>query len=338
MTDAQRTRRGAPPARPATIYDVARASGVSHQTVSRLLKGADNIAPERRLRVEKALRELNYRPNEAARVLATNQGRRIAAFTGHLDEVAPQLILEGAGEVARREGYILEITSIGWGDARAHKEVLDSILRAPLAGVLLAASADELLAALRPEDIHVPVVVEVEASLDADPTRQHPFALGVRHLLECGHRSFYFVGGPTNWASARTRRAVFLDLLADAGAVCRGEVAGNWLPGAGEASVEAIVESGVTAVACANDRMALGVLAGLRRRGVDVPGAVSVTGYDGLEDGAYYSPGLTTVEVDYRGMGAAVMDRLLAEVGARSRVGLEPAAPRLILRESTSRI
>lgn len=335
-TGARRAK-GSGRGRPATIYDVAQAAGVSHQTVSRLLKGAENISPERRARVEAALRELHYQPNEAARALATNQSRRIAAFAGHLDEMAPQLILEGAGQTARKAGYVLDIASIGGTDAvRAARAARDAMVRTPLAGVLIAASADELLTALHHEDFDVPLVIEVQASIEGTPGSPHAFELGVRHLLALGHRRFFYVGGPGTWASARKRRQVLLACLAESGAALIGEAEGDWLPGAGYAATSDLMASGATAVVCANDRMALGVLAGLRREGVAVPADVSVTGFDGLEDCAYYAPSLTTVEVDYRGLGAQVMERLLLQIGALAAVSCAPAPPRLVVGESTA--
>ena len=79
--------------RPATIYDVARAAGVSHATVSRLLKGYAGIRPETRERVAEAIRDLGYRPNLTARSLTTGRSHRIAALTHEITQVGPSKIL-----------------------------------------------------------------------------------------------------------------------------------------------------------------------------------------------------------------------------------------------------
>ena len=87
--------------RPATIYDVARAAGVSHATVTRLLKGYAGIRPETRDRVADAIRDLGYRPNLNARSLTTGRSHRIAALTHEITQVGPSKILEGANMAAR---------------------------------------------------------------------------------------------------------------------------------------------------------------------------------------------------------------------------------------------
>lgn len=333
MRNAAPDRSGAGQQRkPATIYDVARLAGVSHQTVARFLRGADNIAPERRARVERAVTELDYQPNEAARALATNQSRRIAVFAWQLGEWGPRLVLEGAARAARAAGYVLDIASLERVDGPSVREAVDVMTRVQPAGVLIAASSDRLVEALAQVDFGVPVAIEDEAPQDA---ATHPMSLAVEHLLGLGHERFFLVSGPEDWSAARIRRAVVLDRLAAGGARCVDEAAGDWGPGSGHHLVARIVASGATAVCCANDRMALGVLAGLRDAGVDVPGRVSVTGFDGLDDGAYYVPTLTTVLFDFRALGAAATQRLLLAVGAGDAEAVPPAASSLLVRGST---
>src|SRR3954464_2887835 len=103
-SEARMTEMRSGAARPATIYDVARAAGVSHQTVSRFLKGYEGIRAETRTRVMDALRELEYRPNLTARSLTTGRSHRIAALTHEISQVGPSKILEAVNAEAREAG------------------------------------------------------------------------------------------------------------------------------------------------------------------------------------------------------------------------------------------
>lgn len=96
---------------PATIYTVAERAGVSHQTVSRYLKG-ESLRPGNRDRVERAMRALDYQVNEAAQALANKKSHRIGAFVFDLDDWAPQRVLAAADEAARSAGYMLDILRV----------------------------------------------------------------------------------------------------------------------------------------------------------------------------------------------------------------------------------
>ena len=193
--------------RPATIYDVARAAGVSHQTVSRLLKGYTGIRPQTRDRVDEAIRELGYRPNLTARSLTTGRSHRIAALTHEITQVGPSKILEGANMAARDAGYLLDVITLDVHNPAAIRESIDLALQFDLAGVLALSSTDEVTSAIETTTFRVPVYLST--GHDRMPEDSPPSASGLydvlHHLADLGHRDVIHIAGPRTWVGARNR-------------------------------------------------------------------------------------------------------------------------------------
>ena len=314
--------------RAATIYDVARAAGVSHQTVSRLLKGERNIGPKRRQRIEQALQELHYVPNEAARTLAPRRPRKIGAVITDLQDWAPQQILRGAADAARTAGYVLDIVAVDVHDEAKVSDALAVLNRRSHAGAVVLASSDTTLAALEQIGLDLPYVLEIEAQLNpGDPQLQaHSYARLVDHLAGLGHRNFFQITGPSIWRAARVRDLVFRSRLDDLGLTHVGSAEGDWGAASGYAAM-ASFDRRATAVVAANDLMALGAMFWLREQGLRVPEDVSVVGYDGLPEGQFYVPPLTTMTVDFLALGRHTVQRLLEiiepDAGDPVRLGTE---------------
>src|SRR6478735_9654228 len=176
--------------RPATIYDVARAAGVSHATVTRFLKGYAGIRPETRDRVTDAIRELGYRPNMNARSLTTGRSHRIAALTHEITQVGPSKILEGATMAARDAGYLLDVITLDVHNPAAIRESIDLALQFDLAGVLALSSTDEVTNAVETTTFRVPLYLATgtdKRPTDSTPAGNGLFA-GLRPLADLGHR------------------------------------------------------------------------------------------------------------------------------------------------------
>src|SRR6476620_11774752 len=186
--------------RPATIYDVAEAAGVSHQTVSRLLRGFKGIRPETRARVETAIAELQYRPNPAARSLKNGRTHRIGVLTHDLTEVGPSKIIDGASHGAHDAGYLLDVVSIDPRDPHAIEQAIQILRQQELAGVMVFSAADAVAAAIEPAGFAVPVVVDAELEEAQYAAPATPNGRGsemlVEHLFRLGHRNFLHLAGP----------------------------------------------------------------------------------------------------------------------------------------------
>ena len=319
-----------PPTKQPTIYDVARAAGVSHQTVSRLLKGDPGIKPANRERVLKALDELQYRPNLTARSLATSRSHRVVALTQEITQVGPGKVAKGASEEARANGYVLDIIALDVGDRANIEAAIKLVNQQDVAGILALASTDELHDAFESTTFHVPVVIPFEE----DP-RSDAMAELVGHLVEFGHRRFLHLAGPVGWASARNRLRDIEEALGARGLELGGVVHGDWSPKSGYDAVRALgPELPYTAVLAANDQMAIGAILALADRGLRVPEDVSVTGMDDIPEAAYLRPPLTTIRLGLEEEGRKTFRRLLT-LKTGEQTELRPTPAQVVVRRST---
>ncbi|WP_198663843.1 LacI family DNA-binding transcriptional regulator [Jiangella endophytica] len=328
--------------RGATIYDVARMAGVSHQTVSRYLAGKGGLRPRNRERVEAALKELNYRRSHIARSLATSRTYRLAALGYELSGTGPGKMMQGASEVARAAGYSLDIISLDPVSDSELSDALDLLGNRDIEGVLATAPTEALDRALKGLTTDAPVVVVRDADLPERPYADGVDPLGVhalvQHLTTLGHRRIAHLGGPPAWVAARQRIDAYEHAMHAAGLEPLPVVAtGDWSAQSGYAAApEVLAPGGITAVVAANDRMALGLMLWLHEQGIAIPRDVSVVGYDDVPEAAFFHPPLTTVHLDFQAIGAAAMRSLITmieqpDVDARPRF----PSPELVLRASS---
>jgi DNA-binding LacI/PurR family transcriptional regulator len=328
--------------RAATMYDVARLAGVSHQTVSRVLNGEPGIRPATRGRVEAAIASLEYRRNPAATALASRRSHRIGALVSGLMEGGPSKFIDGASAEAHEAGYVLDIVSLTVGDDRVISDALALLEQQDLAGILAFSPSDRLRDALGRMQFRVPVVVSTapeddEAADDHQTGNAVATQLALEHLLSLGHRRVILVSGPGDWASAERRTAAYHATMVEHRLMALPVIEGDWTARSGyEAGWRIPLDTGITAVLAANDQMALGVLRALSERGVHVPEQMSVVGFDDVPESGYFLPPLTTVRLDFHGYGREAITTLLRAIEPDThRPAGPPEPPRLIVRGST---
>ena len=327
------------PAKPATIYDVAQVAGVSHQTVSRFLKGFEGIRPETREKVVRALDELGYRPNLTARSLKSGRSHRIGALTHDLSQVGPSRVAEGASAAAREAGYVLDLISLDVRNPRAIEESLELITQHDLAGVLALSNTDEMTRAFETTEFRVPAYIHTEA--DDAITNQPSDLAGVgiaalmSHLAELGHRTLLHIAGPRNWAASRNRVRAYELGLAHHGLRSAGVLVGDWSARSGYEAIASLAEIPATAIVAANDQTALGAMLALKERGLRVPEDVSVVGIDDIPEAAFFDPPLTTVWIDFDNRGRQTLLTLLAQIEHTEIRTVDVPPPRLIVRRSS---
>lgn len=322
------TNQSSTPDRRATIWEVAKVAGVSHQTVSRYLRNDTKMRPETAARISSAVQELDYRPNLTARSMRTRRSGRVAVLLPAVATYGPPQILGGVMEVAHEHGYTIEAFSVEGTSADRFERVLQLADSGQVEGVLA-------LAPLPPESEHrFPDRAAIVVSADYDDEFHgvgeladgSPIAEIVERLADLGHRRFLHVTGSLDFASARGRRDVFVETIErlDLGPALVHE--GDWTAEAGHAAVLALPDDEhPTAVVAASDVVAAGVVQGARERGWSIPEDLSVTGWDNHQLGAYLQPTLTTVQVDHRKLGREAMARLVATLDAQP--GADPAPP-----------
>ena len=328
------------PAKAATIYDVAHAAGVSHQTVSRFLTGFQGIRPETREKVVRALDELGYRPNLTARSLKSGRSHRIGALTHEISKVGPSRVAEGASAAAREAGYVLDLVSLDLANPRAIEESLELITQHDLAGVLALSSTDEMTHAFETTEFRVPAYIDAEVD---DAVSPHPSDLTtvglpalVGHLADLRHTTFVHIAGPVTWSAARNRILAYETAVADRGLGSIGILSGDW---SARSAYEAVIAlprlPDATAFVAANDQMALGAMLALKERGCRVPDDADVVGIDDIPESAYFDPPLTTLRIDFEAAGRLSVHKLLARIEGTEVRPLVVPPPELIIRRSS---
>jgi LacI family repressor for deo operon, udp, cdd, tsx, nupC, and nupG len=324
-------------AKRATIHEVAERAGVSHQTVSRYLRNNGGLKPATVDRVEAAISALNYRPNLVARSMRTRRTGRIAVLLpSTADLLLPLRLLSAASATAHEAGYAVDLVGLEGGSrdrATRAQELTDS---GEFEGILALASLGDQ--PMPTSGTAVVILADYDDELRGLGALADGAACGevVRRLAGLGHTDFLHVAGDPSFASARNRRRTFLDTVAQLG--LRGAVVdGDWTGRSGyDAMMGLPVETTVTAVVAANDRVATGVIRAALERGWRVPDDLSVFGWDNAEMGRYGTPSLSTVAIDRERQGREAMGRLIAQLR-----GTEPPSTdgtslhRVIPREST---
>ncbi|CAD5991021.1 LacI family DNA-binding transcriptional regulator [Agreia sp. COWG] len=327
----------------ATIYDVAKRAGVSHQTVSRYLSGFEGIRPNTREKVERALAELEYRPNSAARFLRLRRTNRIGYLADRMDQSGPSRTLVGAAAAARELGYVLDIVSVDGGDEVSVREALDVIMQDQIAGIVLSAQTRAGRAAVENRELSIPVArdFDLRGTDGGEPLNSAAGRVAAEHLVALGHRRAAYLAGPPVWTASGERRQGFSDAFIAAGGAVVMHDEGDWSARSGyEAGARLARRAGeFTAIAVANDSMAMGTLAALSAAGIRVPGEMSIIGTDDAPEAEYMVPSLSSVAMDFAFEGRYVVSTLVAEIeGKQPHGGLVLPTPRLVQRRSSAPI
>ena len=330
-------------ARPLVMADVAARAGVSHQTVSRVVNGHHSVAPGTRERVERAIAELGYRPNIAARALVTGSTRTIGLVTVNISQYGPAQTMIGLEKAARAAGYALSVTILDEATAGAMREAVDHFVAQSVDAIVALSTYDDAAEALTAIDPPVPLVAVQVGGVEDRPAvgvdQETGARLATRHLLDLGHRTVHHVTGPADSQEARARIEGWRAELRAAGAPVPGLLNGDWTPPSGYAAGKLLAArvrggDGVTAVFLANDQMALGLLAALHEEGLSVPGDVSVVGFDDLPEAPYFTPPLTTVRQDFAELGRRGVQLVLARLQGGD-LHPDPVPASLVVRAST---
>jgi LacI family transcriptional regulator len=346
------------PTAPPTIYDVARAAGVSIASVSRVLNGQRNPRQETRERVLAAVAELGFVPDGAARALSARLKEVVGVIVRRPGPAAdrdedlfadeaeslqyPDLINRGIETAAQRRGFDLLIRSVGITEHDPGGRTL-----------ALARKSDGLILhdrVLEPDQMdrlsrQLPIVTlagyatPTTANVHGD-NRAGMRALA-RHLLrDHGYRSLGYLGGYADSPDSIERREVLATEAAAAGATLESgaEWQGYYFASGGAQVINQLLSAGhrlPRAIVCANDQTAFGVMSALRKHGLSVPGQVAVTGFDDIPLARHLRTSLTTVRQPIKQMGTVAFDVLYSMLNREHLPARDIVLPtELIRRES----
>jgi LacI family transcriptional regulator len=329
----------------ATIYDVAKAAGVSPKTVSRVLNGDAPVGVTTREAVEKAMRELGYVPSNAARMMRSNKSGLIGLITGaismsqDLEQPAglPELfIVQNIQRAIAASGRTLMIADSG-GVPASVPLLVQTFLEHRVEGLLYVAGHHQRIE-LPEIPADTPVVLAncfddagTPCIIPDDRRGQRELVL---RLVGAGHRRIAYLTLRPDIVATGLRVAGYRDALLaggiafDEALIATGEITGPnedtqllWT------AIDRLLNlpDPPTVFCCGNDKMALRVYGILRSRGLKVPDEVSVAGYDNyriIAETLY--PPLTTVELPYVAMGVRAAQRLIAMISGESRKTSEP--------------
>jgi len=319
-------------ARRATLRDVARAAGVSQQTVSRVFTSPDLVAPPTRSRVLSFVAELGYTPNEAARRLKST-GNTESPWGGVIGVLAHQLRAAGPASIttsAMRElqhsGYALDVAYLDDDNA----DTITSVMRrfsTSTAGVLAMAQTTDARQAVLSVDLRVPLYIDEgldRGTADQPGTEERIGTAAAEHLRGQGHRSVLHIPGPAGSLAATYRFQAFADASARRGMSVRCTPAGDWSEQSGAKAMEHAPLGDATALFAANDAMAIGALDALARRGVRVPADIAVLGVDDIPAAAFVNPSLTSVAHNLDEQGRYAAQTLLRALGLDIEHAVDP--------------
>lgn len=325
-----------------TMLDVAELSGVSYQTVSRVINNHPYVSDDARQRVQSAIDELGYRPNKAATRLRSKLSKTIAIILYGSWFQGPVQIALNVEMAAKTSGFDVILANVTEPETQVI-EALYNVKDWDVDGVVMIIPAIGVpVERIQAICGAIPVVY-----IDSQPASNVPSVtlddyegtkVAIEHLIDLGHRHFCEISGPLNWYDAQVRHRACQDMMQSAGIQSYVHVEGNWTtPGAYQAT-RRLLEQGqsFTAIIAANDSMAFGAYRALNQAGLSVPEDVSVVGFDDILEAPYYSPPLTTVRHNFIQLGAQGFDMLLKLMDDPDSIGDQLViAPKLIVREST---
>jgi LacI family transcriptional regulator len=324
----------APPAN-VTIKDVARLSGVSSMTVSRVINGSERVSPETRQRVERAIADLGYVPSRLARGLIRQKTGTLALIVPDVANPFFTLIVRGAEDVARRAGYRMILADTR-ADLTIERDVIEEMLAHRVDGIMIAPVSDRSkghLQRLARFGVQFVLIDRTVHGIDSDVVVGDS-AGGARrlveHLISLGHRRIGFITESDEVSTARDRREGYEAALTaagfplDPGLIVRSTVD----PPGGFEGMRRLLElkEPPTAVFTVNNLVALGAIEAVRAHGLEVPDDVALVCFDDIEYASRLYPFLTVMAQPAETLGTLGTQLLLERIEGRA-----PEQPRIVV-------
>ncbi|KHA71818.1 LacI family transcriptional regulator [Pseudomonas chlororaphis] len=328
----------------ATIKDVAALAGISYTTVSHVVNNTRPVSQEVRLKVEAAIKSLDYVPSAVARSLKAKTTATIGLLVPNSLNPYFAELARGIEDYCERNGYCVILCNSD-DNPDKQRSYLRVLLEKRIDGLIVASAGGDSGLAQGLAGVKTPMVI-VDRGLDgvdADLVRiDHEYGayLATRHLLELGHRDIATIGGPASTSVAQMRLAGYCRALKEAGVEVRQErmLESDFTSTGGYNAAATLLESNPpSAIFAGNDMIGIGVLRAAAERNVRVPSELSVIGFDDIQMSRYVYPALTTVGQSILQLGEMAAEVLLRRI-ATPNLGTDQriVTPSIVLRESTA--
>lgn len=332
-----------------TVFDVAKHAGVSKSTVSLVLNDSARVNAATAAKVRAAMRELNYVPSRAARVLQSGRSRQIGIIVSDItNPYFAELVRSVTNAAAKHDLDVMTLDSNY--DPATMAQHIERLYQYRCDGIFVLTTERNEAVLARLEHGNMPAVVLNWGVIDAATVSQITVdyrpgldAL-VEHLVCHGHRRLAFACGPVEFHTANLKRDAFvaacamhLDHMAPprllASDARLNMQMGNQLA---DMLLADPVDQRPTAVVVNNDVMALSLMRALLQRGLRIPTDLSIAGIDDIDTAAFFTPALTSLRQPRRRMGELALEMLAAQLASGVAHSVEASVPvRLVVREST---
>jgi DNA-binding LacI/PurR family transcriptional regulator len=326
-----------------SMVDVAEKSGVSHQTVSRVLNNHKNVSEKTRTKVLKAMEDLGYRPNLMARALVTGKTATIGVLSHDTTLFGPASTLHAVQSAAREKGYKTTIFSLKGEDRDSIIAGIRELMSDAVDGIVII--APQIQSTKEVSDVigNFPAVLvesESSASLPSVNVDQFYGAYEItKHLISLGHKSIAHITGPKDWYETEQRLKGFQKAMIENKLEKNNLWEGDWSASSGyEAAVQIIKKKKISAIFAGNDAMALGALKAISQLGFNVPGDISLVGFDDLPESRFLTPSLTTARQDFHEVGEQALAVLLGLINRKKSRMNVAIKPEILIRDSTAKV
>ena len=325
-----------------SMFDVASYAGVSHQTVSRVLNNHKSVSKKTREKVNKAMQDLGYRPNLAARALVTGRTATFGVLSHNTTLFGPASTLHAFQSAAREKNYKTTIYSPTDANQESIVQGIRELINDGVDGIAIIAPQVKNIKRIMDEIGSYPAVLVEGESTTAIPSVNVDQLYGsyklTKHLIDLGHRNIAHISGPTDWYESQKRLAGFKKALAEKNLKSTRTYIGDWSAQSGyELTKEIISDKKITAIFAGNDSMALGALKAIHDIGLKVPGDISLVGFDDLPESRFLTPALTTAHQDFNAVGARALEILIDLIERKRSRKSVAIKPEILIRQSTAK-
>ena len=304
-----------------TIKDVARACGVSTQTISRVVNNRVDVSDATREKVLAIIDQMGYQPNALARGMRQSS-KTLGVIIAGLQYRGIAITLHGVITAAEAHGFNLLLKELPTFDAVNMTDLIQSLMSSQVEGIIYAVPeiAENWINVQRRLSKHSPPIVFLKGNPSSAPITISidNFSGGYAvtcHLIEQGYRHIGHISGPLEWWESRERKRGWAQALRDAGRPVENNavVEADWSPEGGRDCFHALSRQypEMDAVFSANDQMALAVLHIAWEKGITPGRQLGVAGFDDFQGADFYCPPLTTVHQDFYTLGELAVRKLL---------------------------